>query len=163
MEGQGQIRLREGQLFRVPGMRSIIATLNRVTPLQTNSRFRTAEVDFTVGGETFDVRRLHFATATNDVYCNGRVSVYGDLDLVVKPQVTRMLDLPRWINIPVLSTLLNLWHKTAYEIRLEGTIRSPNLRLRPFPFLKRKPGQPFTQSAHAGRAGRLRPGLLPSK
>lgn len=163
MEGQGQIRLREGQLFRVPGMRSIIATLNRVTPLQTNSRFRTAEVDFTVGGETFDVRRLHFSTATNDVYCNGRVSVYGDLDLVVKPQVTRMLDLPRWINIPVLSTLLNLWHKTAYEIRLEGTIRSPNLRLRALPFLRGDPEQPFTQSAHAGRAGRMRPGILPAK
>jgi hypothetical protein len=96
----------------------------------------------------------------NDIFSRGTVTIYGDLDLVVEPQVTRLLDLPRLLDIPVLSTIRDLWHKTVYEIRLEGTIDSPALRLRALPFLKRT-RRPFTQSPHAGRAETVRPKLLP--
>jgi len=159
MEGRGEVRIRDGQLFALPGLRAILAVLGSVTPLNV-PRFRTAAVDFDVKGESLDVSRLHLGTPVNDVFARGTVSIYGDLDLVVEPLVTKVIDLPRLLNLPVLSTLRSLWHKTAYEIRLEGTVDSPALRLRALPFLKNR-RVPFTQSPHAGRAERMRPPILP--
>ena len=74
--------------------------------------------------------------------------------------MTKIIDLPRIVNVPFLSSIRDLWHKTAYEIRLEGTIDSPALRLRGLPFLRRE-HRPFIQSSHAGRAVRIRPKILP--
>ena len=160
MRGRGQIRVNEGSLFRVPGLRPILAVLSRVTPLDNEPRFNRAEADFTVTGEQIDLHHCRLSTNLNDVDAEGKISIYGDLDLVVEPKVTRLIDLPRIINIPVLSTLRDLWHRVAYEIRLEGTLDSPAIRLRALPFMKSS-GRPFTQSAHAGRPGRVRPRLLP--
>ncbi|MHC4549750.1 MAG: hypothetical protein ACYTEZ_13340 [Planctomycetota bacterium] len=160
MHGRGEVRVSEGQLFRIPGLRRILAVLSRVTPLDSSPRFERAEADFIIEGETLKVRQVHLATDLNDVYGRGTVTIYGDLDFVVEPQVTKAIDLPRFFNLPVLSTLRDIWHKTVYEIRLEGTIDSPALRLRALPFLKNKRRQ-FTQSPHAGRAVRMRPRLLP--
>jgi hypothetical protein len=160
MTGQGSIQVREGQLFRLPTLRTILAVLGRVAPLGFEATsFKNAEVRFDIDGETFRVHRLHLSTKMNDIYCRGTVSLYGDLDLDVKPQVTKMIDLPRLINIPVLSSLRNLWHRTVYEIRMEGTIDSPTLSLRALPFLKRE-HTPFIQSAHAGHVLRMRPSIL---
>lgn len=160
MRGRGQIRVKEGSLFRVPGLRPVLAVLSRVTPLDNEPRFNRAEADFTVEGEEIRLHHCRLSTNLNDVDAEGTISIYGDLDLVVEPKVTRLIDLPRIINIPVLSTLRNLWHKIAYEIRLEGTLDSPAIRLRALPFLKAT-SRPFTQSPHAGRPERVRPRLLP--
>ncbi len=160
MHGRGQIRVKDGSLFRVPGLRPILAVLSRVTPLDDEPRFSRAEADFTVDGEQIDLHHCRLSTNLNDVDAEGKISIYGDLDLVVEPKVTRLIDLPRIINIPVLSTLRDLWHKVAYEIRLEGTLDSPAIRLRALPFLKAS-ARPFTQSRHAGRPERVRPRLLP--
>ncbi|NJN14345.1 MAG: hypothetical protein HC813_01470 [Planctomycetes bacterium] len=149
MEGRGEVRIRDGQLFELPGMRAILSVLGRVTPLNV-PRFRTMEVDFDVNGESLGLTRFHIGTPVNDVYATGSVSIYGDLDLVIEPQVTRILDLPRLVNLPVLSTLRSLWHRAAYEIRLEGTVDSPALRLRALPFLKFT-RVAFIQSPHAAR------------
>ena len=59
-----------------------------------------------------------------------------------------------------LTTLLNIWHKVVYEIRLEGTISNPALRLKPVPWL-RKHRTPFIQTPHAGSVKRRRPRALP--
>ncbi len=100
------------------------------------------------------------STTTNDVHLEGRISLYGDLDLDVSPQVTRLLDLPRLLDIPVLSSIVNLWHEIAYEIRLEGTVGSPALRIRALPWLSKRP-PPLIQSPHAGRIKRMRLRVLP--
>ncbi len=159
LTGRGEVRIRDGQLFALPGMRAILAVLGSVTPLNV-PRFRTAAVDFDVKGETLEIDPLHLGTAVNDVFARGTVSLYGDIDLVIEPLVTKVIDLPRLLNLPVLSTLRGIWHRTAYEIRLEGTVDSPALRLRALPFLKNR-RVPFTQSPHAGRAERMRPPILP--
>jgi hypothetical protein len=159
MQGRGEIRVREGQLIRVPGLRRILAVMARATPLE-GPRFKRAEVDFVIEGEELDVQRFHLSTRMNDIHGSGRITIYGDLDLIVEPQVTRLIDLPRLINLPVLSTLRDLWRKAVYEIRLEGTIDSPTLRLRGLPWL-RKREHPLTQSPHAGKALRRRPRVLP--
>jgi hypothetical protein len=161
MRGRGQIRVHEGSLFRVPGLRPILAVLSRVTPLDDEPRFTRAEADFTVTGEEIKLHHCRLSTDLNDVDAEGTISIYGDLDLVVEPKVTRLIDLPRLINIPVLSTIRDLWHKVAYEIRLEGTLDSPAIRLRGLPFLRSSNTRRFTQSDHAGRPERLRPRLLP--
>ncbi len=159
--GRASVRVREGQLFEVPVLGKLITLLARVTPIgEEGSRFTDAVADVSVHGDLLKVRRLHLFTATNDVLLSGRVSLYGDLDLDVRPQVTRLLDLPRLIDIPVLSSIVNLWHEIAYEIRLEGTIGSPALRLRALPWLSKRP-PPLIQSPHAGRVKRLRPRVLP--
>lgn len=161
MRGRGQIRVHEGSLFRVPGLRPVLAVLSRVTPLDDEPRFTRAEADFTAAGEEIRLHHCRLSTDLNDVDAEGTISIYGDLDLVVEPKVTRIIDLPRLINIPVLSTLRDLWHKVAYEIRMEGTLDSPAIRLRGLPFLKSASTRRFTQSAHAGRPERVRPRLLP--
>lgn len=161
MTGRGEVRIHEAKLFRIPGLRRILAVLSRATPLDDAPRFKRAEADFTIKGETLEVSQVHLSTNLNDIYGRGNVTIYGDLDFVVEPQVTKAIDLPRFFNLPVLSTLRDLWHRTIYEIRLEGTIDSPALRLRALPFLKNTRRQ-FTQSPHAGRVGRMRPKLLPS-
>ncbi|MHC4161990.1 MAG: hypothetical protein ACYSUM_07660 [Planctomycetota bacterium] len=160
MTGRGEVRVRDAKLFRIPGLRRILAVLSRATPLD-GPRFKRAEADFTIRGERLEVSQVHLSTNLNDIYGRGNVTIYGDLDFVVEPQVTKAIDLPRFFNLPVLSTLRDLWHKTVYEIRLEGTIDSPALRLRALPFLKNTRKQ-FTQSPHAGRVERMRPRLLPS-
>jgi hypothetical protein len=161
MTGRGEIRVIDAKLFRIPGLRRVLAVLSRATPLDDGPRFKRAEADFTIRGELLEVSQAHLSTDLNDIYGRGTATIYGDLDFVVEPQVTKAIDLPRFFNLPVLSTLRDLWHKTVYEIRLEGTIDSPALRLRALPFLKNTRKQ-FTQSPHAGRVERMRPRLLPS-
>ncbi|MHC4934171.1 MAG: translocation/assembly module TamB domain-containing protein, partial [Planctomycetota bacterium] len=161
MTGHGEIKVREGQLFKLPILRTILSIVSRVAPLGGDApRFKHAQVIFDIEGETFQVRKFHLGTNSNDVYGYGTVTLYGDMNLVVEPQVTKYIDLPRLINIPVLSTLRNLLHRTVYQIRMEGTIDSPALRLRGLPFLRRE-HKPFTQSTHAGRVQRIRPSILP--
>jgi len=137
MHGRGQIRVKEGSLFKVPGLRPILAVLSRVTPIEDEPRFTRAEADFTVAGEEITLHHCRLSTALNDVDADGTISIYGDLNLVVEPKVTRLIDL------------------------LEGTLNSPTIRLRGLPFLRPKTVRRFTQSPHAGRAERVRPHLLP--
>ncbi len=159
LKGQGRLLIRDAQLFKIPGIRSILAVLTPATPLR-GPRFRRAEADFRIEGETIHVDRYHLSTKINDVKGKGTVSIYGDLDLVVEPQVTRLIDVTRMLDIPLLSVLRNLWHRAVYEIRVEGTLKSPDLRLRALPFLKRSRRR-LTQSAHAGTVRRIRPRILP--
>ena len=114
-----------------------------------------------IEGETLNVERLHLSTAVNDIYGYGRMTIYGDLDLLVFPQITRVIDLPRIVNVPFLSAITNAWFKTVNELRIEGTIDSPALRRRALPFLKKDP-RAFTQSPNANYPRRARPRVLPN-
>jgi len=160
MAGRGEIRVREGELFEIPFFRTILSVLGAVTPIRARPRFRNAWIDFEIRGETIDVKRMHLSTPVSDIYGSGTASIYGDLDLVINPQVTRLIDLPRLLDIPVLSAIRNLWHRMVYEVRVVGTVQSPNLRLRALPFLKDR-GRSFPASPHAAQAERIRPDLLP--
>ena len=162
MEGSGWIEIAEGQLFRVPGLRSFLTALGRVTPIRDTPRFKEATVKFEVESENLLIEKLRLSTALNDINAYGTVSIYGDLNLKIEPQITRLIDLPRLVNIPVLSTLADLWHRTVYGIRMRGTIDSPDLVIQPLPFIARESdSKPFTQSPHAGYAKRMRPRVLP--
>lgn len=159
--GRIDVKVTEGQLFKIPGLRQLVSLLARVTPFEdSGGRFKEAVAKIRVEGETLHVDNIRLYTAVSDVYMHGTMSFFGDLDLVIKPQVTRIIDLPRLFNVPVLSALLNLWHKIAYEIRLEGTVGSPALRINGLPWLK-KHRTPFIQTPHAGKIRRMRPRVLP--
>ncbi|MGQ0614193.1 MAG: hypothetical protein ACT4PV_10695 [Planctomycetaceae bacterium] len=160
MAGRGEIRVREGELFEIPFFRTILSVLGAVTPIRARPRFRDAVIEYEIRGETIDVKRMHLSTPVSDIYGSGTASIYGDLDLVINPQVTRLIDLPRLLDIPILSTIRNLWHRMVYEVRVVGTVQSPNLRLRALPFLKDR-GRSFPSSPHAAQAERIRPDLLP--
>jgi len=160
LAGRGDVRVREGALFDVPFFRTILALLGRIAPIDNRPRFRNAAIDFVVRGETIEVQNLHLSTPVSDIYASGEATIYGDLDLVIRPQVNRILDLPRFLDIPVLSALRNLWHRTVYEVRLAGTIESPRLELRALPFFKAAP-RAIPPSPHGGRVERMRPGVLP--
>ena len=134
--------------------------LGRVVPFGESPRFKQADIDLNIDGETFEVEQLHLSTEVNDIYGFGLVTIYGDLDLLIFPQVTRVLDLPRLANIPFLSAIGNAWFKNVNEIRVEGTLESPALRRRALPMFKKKP-KTFTQSAHANYPRRVRPRVLP--
>jgi hypothetical protein len=159
--GRGEIRIRDGALLEVPTLRMVLSVLGRVTPIKSASRFKNADIDFDIEGENVEVKRFHLSTAVNDIRGWGVISLYGDLSLVVEPQVTRVLDLPRFLNLPVLSSIRNLWHRTVYEVRLEGTIDSPSVRLRALPFLKQRERLIATQARHPARVEPVRPPLLP--
>jgi len=161
MRGRAEIRVTEGKLLQVPGLRSVLGVLGRVAPFGESPRFKDAAIDMEIEGETLNVERLHLSTAVNDIYGYGRMTVYGDLDLLVFPQVTRVIDLPRIVNVPFLSAITNAWFKTVNELRIEGTIDSPALRRRPLPFLKKDP-RAFTQSPNANHPRRARPRVLPN-
>ena len=93
-------------------------------------------------------------------YREDRRHTEADLDLLVFPQVTKAIDLPRILNVPVLSSIANAWFRNVNEIRIEGTLDSPALRRRAFPFLNPE-RRAFTQSAHAVHARTVRPRVLP--
>ncbi|MHC4957416.1 MAG: hypothetical protein ACYTGN_03500 [Planctomycetota bacterium] len=160
-EGSVWLGVDDGRLVRVvPGLRRAASLLSRVTPFEDKGgRYERAVLEGDIRGDTLHLHKLHLSTSTNDVYLKGTISRFGDLDLEVKPKVTRLLDLPRLVGVPVLSSLLDLWHEIVYEIRFEGTLDNPALRLNPLPWIKRRP--PITQSPHAGRVRRMRPRVLP--
>lgn len=160
MRGRAELRITEGQLLKVPGLRNVLGVLGRVVPLGDRPRFKTAEIDLDIDGETFDVEQLHLSTDINDIYGFGEINVYGDLNLLIFPQVTKMIDLPRIADVPFLSAIGNAWFKNVNEIRLEGTIDSPTLRRRALPMFKKEP-KAFTQSAHANYPRVVRPRVLP--
>jgi len=160
MRGRAEVRITEGQLLKVPGLRSVLGVLGRVVPFGESPRFKTAEIDLDIDGETFEVAQLHLSTDVNDIYGFGFVNIYGDLDLLIFPQVTKVIDLPRLANLPFLSTIANAWFKNVNEIRIEGTLDSPALRRRALPMFKKKP-KAFTQSAHGNHPRTVRPRVLP--
>ncbi|MEM8884770.1 MAG: AsmA-like C-terminal region-containing protein [Planctomycetota bacterium] len=160
MRGRAELRITEGQLLKVPGLRNLLGVVGRVVPFGDRPRFKQCDIDLDIRGETFDVQRLHLSTNVNDIYGFGRMTLYGDLELLIFPQVTRAIDLPRLANVPFLSAIGNAWFKNVNEIRVEGTIDSPVLRRRALPAFKKDP-KPFTQSPHAIDPQRARPRVLP--
>ena len=160
MRGKAQFRIKEGSLLQVPGLRMVLGVLGRVAPFGESPRFKTAAIDIKIRGEALEVERLQLSTAVNDIFGYGRMTIYGDLDLLVFPQVTKAIDLPRFLDVPVLSAIGNAWFKNVNEIRIEGTMSSPVLRRRVLPILTRAP-KPFTQSPHANYPRRARPRVLP--
>jgi hypothetical protein len=160
-EGSVWVGVEDGRLVRVvPGLRRLGSLLSRVTPFEDRGgRYERAVLEGDIRGDILHMHKMHLSTATNDVYLKGTISRFGDINLEVKPKVTRLLDLPRLVGVPVLSSLLDLWHEIVYEIRFEGTLGNPALRLNPLPWIKRRP--PITQSPHAGRVRRMRPRVLP--
>ena len=143
----------------VPGVRQMLATLSRLAGGR-RPKFKNAEIDYTVKGETIHVKRFNLSDGTKEIRTHGTVTIYRDMDLVVYPQVDKLIDLPAFLNLPVLSTITNLFHKTVLEIRLGGTIDDPQNRTNLLP-LKGKAKRRFVESRHAGRAERIRPKLLP--
>jgi len=160
MRGRAEVRITEGRLLQIPGLRMVLGVLGRVAPFGESPRFNTAVLDVNVRGESLEVERLHLSTAVNDIHGYGLMTIHGDLDLLIFPQVTKAIDLPRFLDVPFLSAIGNAWFKNVNEIRIEGTIGSPALRRRALPILKSAP-KSFTQSPHANFPRRVRPRVLP--
>ncbi|MCZ6786495.1 MAG: hypothetical protein O7E54_04945, partial [Planctomycetota bacterium] len=57
MAGQGQIRVKDGELMAVPGLRQMLATLARLAGGR-RPKFKNADIDYTVKGETIHVKRF---------------------------------------------------------------------------------------------------------
>ena len=155
----GELRIRDGELMSIPGLRGVLSVLGSAGGSST-AHFKNMEVDYRVEGEFIRLDRFRLFDATSDIYGKGSATIFSDLDLVVYPQVNKMIDLPRFLNIPVLSAIRDLFHKTVLEIRVGGTVASPRVitDLIPLPDGKKRH---FVESGHAGAAERVRLKLIP--
>ena len=160
LSGRGHISVRDGALLDVPLLRPLFAVLRRVTPIKSRPRFNKGIVEFTMTGEQIEITRLHLSSGVNDIKASGTISVYGDLDLQIKPQVTRIIDMPGLLQTPLFAWVGKLWNKAVYEIRLEGTLSNPELITRGLPFMARE-RRKYTESSHPLKAQRMGLGLLP--
>ncbi|MEE8105256.1 MAG: AsmA-like C-terminal region-containing protein [Planctomycetota bacterium] len=158
MAGRGELRISDGELMSIPGLRGLLSVLGSAGGSSTH--FKNMEIDYRVEGEFIRLDRFRLFDATSDIYGKGSATIFGDLDLVVYPQVNKMLDLPRFLNIPVLSTIRDLFHKTVLEIRVGGTVGSPRVITDLLPLPDGRPRH-FVESGHAGAAERVRLKLIP--
>jgi hypothetical protein len=129
LRGEGKVRLRDANVYQLPVMVAMLKVLSIRTPDSTG--FTSGDMDYRVEG--------------NHIYLN-RIDVKGDaISLLGKGEATfdRQVKLNFYtvvgrdeLKLPIIRPLLGEASRQMLQIRVDGTLDSPNIKQEAFPGAK---------------------------
>lgn len=143
LQGSGQVRLRNADVYELPVMVRLLKLLT-IKPPDTTA-FTTADIDFRVRGESIYFDTIDFKGDAISLHGrNSWMNLDRELNLRFYTRVGRSQ-----IQLPLITSLLDEASRNILEIEVGGTLEEPNVRAKGFPEIDETLQQLFPEAARA--------------
>ncbi|MDX1945165.1 MAG: AsmA-like C-terminal region-containing protein, partial [Pirellulaceae bacterium] len=126
--GNGQIRLRDADIYELPVMISMLKLLAVRQPDKT--AFTTSDIDFRIEGDDLAFDRIDFSGDAISLKGKGRMNGQREIDLKFHPQVGR-----DEFHLPIFRPLVGEASRQFMLIEVTGTLDQPQMQRQVFPQL----------------------------
>jgi hypothetical protein len=142
LAGNGQVRLRDADIYELPVMLSLLKLLNLRRPDAT--AFTTSDVQFRLEGEHIVLENIEFCGDAISLVGEGEMSLNTDINLHLQPILGRSdMQLPVW------KKLMGGASEQIMQVQVTGTLADPHATRQAFPM--------FNQALQSIQAG-MQPG-----
>lgn len=138
--GNGQVRLRDADIYELPVMISLLKLLSIQRPDLT--AFTTSNIDFRIEGDELALERIDFSGDAVSLKGTGRMNSSGEIDLKFHSLVGREER-----QLPLLGPLLGETSKEFLLIEAKGSLSHPVVRQTVFPRIDAQLQQLFPELA----------------
>jgi AsmA-like protein len=122
LQASGELRVREGQLLRLP----LIDSLLRLLSIRSRPSFRDMDVEFAVRDGVVDFERFDFSSTPMSLEGTGTLDMDGTLDLIFKTTIAPD------VKLFVIDWILDWLKGTFFAVRVWGPIENPRSALTNF-------------------------------
>jgi hypothetical protein len=126
LRGQGRIRLRDGDIYELPVMVSLLKMLSVRAP--DSSAFSSADIDYRIEGEHFYFDRINFHGDAISLLGKGEMDFNRQTNLNFYAIVGR-----DEVRLPLIRPILSEASRQMMEIRVSGPIDQPRIVSEAFP------------------------------
>jgi hypothetical protein len=124
--GNGQLRLRDADIYQLPLMVRLLSLLSVKPPDRT--AFTTSDIDFVLAGDDLTLTKIDFSGDAISLKGKGEITGQRQIDLKFYPVVGR----EEW-HLPILRPLLGQTGRELMLIEVTGTLDRMDLKRTPFP------------------------------
>ncbi len=126
ISGQGQVRLREADIYELPLM---VALLNIVSLRLPDTRgFTTSDIDFKIDGEHIYLDRIEFVGDAISLTGDGEMNFDSD----VRASLAAIVGRSDW-QLPVFKNLMGAASGQILQLHVGGSLANPQIRREAFP------------------------------
>jgi hypothetical protein len=147
LAGQGQVQLRDADIYQLPLMVALLKILNFRQP-DTNA-FSTSDIAFRINGEHITLDNIEFSGDAVSLRGKGNMRLNSEINLTLHSLVGRS-DL----QLPALKTLMGGASEQIMQIHVTGTLADPKMSREAFPSISQA-----LQSLQNGMQPQERPGV----
>jgi hypothetical protein len=140
--GNGQISLREADLYELPAMINLLKLLSVQRPQRANTAFTNSNIDFRIEGDDLAFERIDFSGDAISLKGKGRMNAQRQIDLQFYPLVGREER-----HLPIFRPLLGETGREFMLIEVTGTLDQPQIDRQVFPRLDARLAQLFPELA----------------
>jgi hypothetical protein len=140
--GNGQISLREADLYELPAMINLLKLLSVQRPQRANTAFTNSNIDFRIEGDDLALERIDFSGDAISLKGKGRMNAQRQIDLKFYPLVGREER-----HLPIFRPLLGETGREFMLIEVTGTLDQPQIDRQVFPRLDARLAQLFPELA----------------
>jgi hypothetical protein len=126
MEGRGEVRLREADIYELPLMVQLLKILSIRLPDKTG--FTTSDVEFEIAGEHIDLKKIEFSGDAISLLGKGEMNLNSDIQATLSAIVGRS----EW-QLPVFKSVMGQASQQFMEIHVDGNLADPHIWREPFP------------------------------
>ncbi|MDJ0972881.1 MAG: AsmA-like C-terminal region-containing protein [Planctomycetota bacterium] len=133
----GTVRIRNGSLGDLPFVATIFAMGARILNSDNRPQFESADVEFVLKDEVFELKRIDLAGPLFEMPGRGTLDTTGVVDLYFTPDFIKSLVLPGVMQLPVIGDVVGgvLREELLYAVRVHGDISNAQTELLPLPAL----------------------------
>ena len=130
MNGDGKFRIRNGKMYDLPVLLSMLKLLRVREPSTT--AFNRADIDFKVRGKHIYMNDIDFKGDAISLFGNGEMNLDGDVRMKLSAVLGR-----EDFDLPLVRQLITNFNQQIMTIHVDGTIDNPKVTNEPFPVLNR--------------------------
>ena len=140
LQGNGQVRLREADVYQLPVMARLLSVLSLRDPDDT--AFTSSDIDFRINGEQIYLDRIDFSGDVLSLKGKGWMDLNRQINLNFYALVGR-----EEFQLPLVKTLLAEASKSILLIQVEGTVDQPQVIRKALPDLDETLQRIFPEAA----------------
>ncbi|MHB0955942.1 MAG: hypothetical protein ACYC0X_06125 [Pirellulaceae bacterium] len=140
LQGNGQVRLREADIYQLPVMTRLLSVLNLGDPDTTT--FTSSDIDFRIKGEQMYLDRIDFSGDVMSLKGQGWMDLNRQINLNFYALVGR-----QEFQLPIVKTLLAQASRSILLIQVVGTVDQPQVIRKALPDLDETLQRIFPEAA----------------
>jgi hypothetical protein len=130
LAGEGKVNVREGNIYELPLLMSLLKTLRRGAPDKT--AFNQSNIAFRIQGPHIYLDQIDFLGDVVDLYGYGETDFDQKVKLVFRGEFG-----PRDYHVPFVKNMVGHVSQSAMQMYVEGTLTEPEVTTEAFPELAR--------------------------
>jgi hypothetical protein len=149
MEGRGEVRLREADIYELPFMVQLLSILSIRLP--DNSGFTNSDANFHITGKNIYLDRIEFAGDAISLVGTGEMNFNSD----IQANLAAIVGRSDW-QLPLFKNVMGQASQQIMQIRVDGNLASPNIHREAFPGISQA-----LEQLQAGMQPRVQPLPVP--